>query len=171
MMRDLTGDFHFDSERSRSEQDFRIFIRPSDWTAVRQFCIQHFSRVHDPILETDPGRELAEGFGDALKTSLKRVYRIFEAAISDSSLARAMMVNSESLSYQDLCELASEDARSGGRGRANAVLGLPLKRISDIYPAMSLEERNALILFERNRLERTVPAVLEGVSVPRYQRL
>src|ERR1700690_705437 len=27
----LIGDFHFDSERSRSEQDFRIFIGPSEW--------------------------------------------------------------------------------------------------------------------------------------------
>jgi hypothetical protein len=26
---DMIGDFHFDSERSRTEQDFRLFIRPS----------------------------------------------------------------------------------------------------------------------------------------------
>src|SRR6266496_4462703 len=45
MMRDLIGDFHFDSKRSRSEQDFRIFIRPSDWEVVRQFCLQHFSHI------------------------------------------------------------------------------------------------------------------------------
>src|SRR5687767_3589168 len=29
-LRDLIGDFHFDSDESRFEQDFRIFIRPSD---------------------------------------------------------------------------------------------------------------------------------------------
>ena len=29
VVQDLVGDFHFDSERSRAEQDFRIFIRPS----------------------------------------------------------------------------------------------------------------------------------------------
>src|SRR3990170_5941352 len=52
-LRDLIGDFHFDSERSRSEQDFRIFIRPSDWETVREFCIQRFSVADDPILETD----------------------------------------------------------------------------------------------------------------------
>src|SRR5689334_22995355 len=39
-LRDLIGDFHFDSERSRSEQDFRIFIRPADWSTVREFCIE-----------------------------------------------------------------------------------------------------------------------------------
>jgi len=202
MMRDFIGDFNFDSERSRSEQDFRIFIRPSDWSVVREFCIQHLSRVDDPILETDPGRELAEEFADALKINLKpdqyihkpiatvveddpaptenihakgiltvRVYRIFEAYVSDSSLSHTMRMNSESLSHQDLCELALKDSQNNGKGKANAILALPLKRISDVYLAMSPEERNAPILFERNRLEETVPAVLEGFIVPKYQRL
>ena len=53
-LRVLIDDFHFDSEESRSEQDFRIFIRPSDWSVVREFCIQHFSRVDDPVLESEP---------------------------------------------------------------------------------------------------------------------
>src|SRR5512138_2014965 len=42
---DLIGDFHFDSEQSRSEQDFRIFIGPSSWPVLREFCIQQLSRV------------------------------------------------------------------------------------------------------------------------------
>src|SRR5258706_4547154 len=67
----LIGDFHFDSERSRSEQDFRLFIRPSDWSAIREFCIQHLSCVDDPILETDPARELVEEFADTLKINLQ----------------------------------------------------------------------------------------------------
>jgi len=202
LLRELTGGFQFDSERSRSEQDFRIFIKPSNWDVVRQFCLQHFSRVNDPILETDPRRELAEEFADVLKISLKpdqyilkpvgtviednpapteninakgyltaRVYRLFEACISDSSLARTMMTNSESFSYQDLCELALEDAQDGGKGRANAILALPMKLISDVYLAMLPKERNAPILFEKNRLDETVPAVLEGIAVPKYQRL
>ncbi len=202
MLHDLIGDFHFDSERSRSEQDFRIFIRSSDWAVVREFCIQHFSRDDDPILETDPRRELAEEFADALKISLKpdqyilkpigtvvedeptptenihtkgyltaRVYRIFEAYISDSSLAHIMVTNSESLSHQDLCELALEDAQNGGKGRANAILTLPAKLISDDYLAMPPETRNAPITFEGNRLEDTVTAILEGFTVPKYRRL
>jgi hypothetical protein len=199
---DLIGDFHYDSERSRSEQDFRIFIRPTDWTTVRQFCIQHFSHVDDPILETDPTRELAEEFADALKINLKpdqynhkpvgtvseddpfptenihargvptvRVYRIFEAHITDSSLAHIMITNSESLSHQGLCELALKDVQNGGKGRANAVLTLPLKRISDVYLALPPIERNTPILFAENRLDETVSAVLEGIPVPKYQRL
>jgi len=201
-LRELIGDFHFDNERSRSEQDFRIFIRPSDWDVVRDFCIQHFSRVDDPILETDPRRELAEEFADALKINLTpdqyilkpvgtvveddpaptenihardiltvRVYRIFEARIVDSSLAHTMMTNSESISHRDLCALALKDAQNGGKGRANAILALPMKGITDHYLAMSPEKRNAPVLFEENRLDETVPAVLEGITIPKYQRL
>jgi hypothetical protein len=201
MMRDLIGDFQFDSERSRSEQDFRIFIRPSAWETVREFCIEHFSYIDSPILETDPERELAEEFSDAFKFDLKpeqyilkpvatvvendpsrtenihakgiltaRIYGIFEARIVDSSLTHILMMNSESLSHQDLCELALKDAQHGGRGRANAILALPLKHITDHYLAMPPKERNAPILFEKNRLNETVLAVLEDITVPKYQR-
>jgi hypothetical protein len=201
-LRDLIGDFHFDSESSRSEQDFRIFIRPPDWEKVREFCIQHFNGDNDAILETDPERELVEEFADALKINLKpdqynykpiaivvedapaptenihtkgiltaRMYRIFEAHISDSSLALTMMANSESNSDQDLSKLALENAQSGGKGRVNAVLALPLKRINAVYLAMSPKERSAPILFEENRLDETIAAVLEGVSTPKYRRL
>jgi hypothetical protein len=70
-LRDLIGDFHFDSERSRAEEDFRIFIRPSDWPLIRDFCIEQFNRADDLFLETDPTRELVEEFADALNMDLK----------------------------------------------------------------------------------------------------
>ena len=199
---DLLGDFHFDSEISRSEQDFRLFIRPSSWSVLREFCIQHLSIVDDSILETDPARELVEEFDDALKINLQpeqygskpvatvvedepaptdnihvqgiptvRVYLIFEAHITDTSLTDTMLKNSESISHADLCELALKDAQHGGKGRANAILALPLKRISDFYLAMSPKERNVPILFKENRLDETVPAVLENIPVPKYQRI
>jgi hypothetical protein len=201
-MHNLIGDFHFDSERSRSEQDFRIFVRPSSWSAVREFCIQHLSCADDPILETDPSRELMEEFDDALKINLKpeqyvskpiatvveneaaptaninargiptaRVYRIFETTISDSSLAHAMINNSESLSRQDLCKLTLEDAQNGGKGRANAILALPLKQISDHYLALSSKEHTDLIMFAQNLLDDTVSVILEGIPLPKYQRM
>lgn len=197
----LLGDFHFDSQRSRSEQDFRLFIRPSSWSAVREFCIQHLSRADDPILEADPARELAEEFADALKISLKpeqyiskpmatvvedeaaptdnihargiptvRVYRIFEATITDASLIETIRKITESISREDLCELALKDAQNGGKGRANAILALPLKQISDHYVALSSNERNAPILFEHNLLDDTVSAILEEISLSKYQR-
>jgi hypothetical protein len=201
-LRDLIGDFHFDSERSRSEQDFRIFIPPSAWETVREFCIEHFGRVDNPILETDPWRELAEEFTDALKINLRqdqyihkpvatiimdvpaptenihakgiptvRVYRVFEAAISDPSLTATIMTNSESLSGQDLRELALVDVQNGGKGRANAMLALPLKDLTDQYLGMPPIERKAPILFEYNLLDETVSAILDSITVPKYQRL
>lgn len=201
-LRDSIGDFHFDSERSRSEQDFRLFIRPSAWKTVREFCIQYLDNNDNSVLETDPVRELTEEFADALKMDLKphqyicksvatvlendptptenfhakgvptaRVYRIFEASITDRSLANAIIKNSENLSDQDLREIAVEDAQNGGEGRANAILALPLKRIHKVYQAKSPKERNAPILFEKNLLDDTVSAILEGITVPKYQRL
>lgn len=195
----LIGNFHFDSERSRSEQDFRLLIRPSAWAVLRDFCIQHLSRDHDPILETDPTRELVEEFADALKISLQpeqyicrpvatfvqnkaaptdnihargnptvRVYRVFEATITSSALAQAML--NETLSHKRMSELALEDARKGGKGRANAVLVLPLKAVTDKYLALSPKERNSPIFFDETRFDETVPVVLEGISVLRYQR-
>ena len=70
-LHDQIGDFQFDSECSRAEQDFRIFIQPSSWSAVRDFCVDHFCRNDDSIIETDPVRELTEEFEDALRLSLK----------------------------------------------------------------------------------------------------
>jgi hypothetical protein len=69
-LQDLIGAFHFDSERSRSEGDFRLFIRPSSWPALREVCIEHLGRDHDPLLDSDPGRELVEEFFDALGIEL-----------------------------------------------------------------------------------------------------
>jgi hypothetical protein len=70
-LQERIGDFHFDCEQSRSEQDFRIFIRPSAWGMIRQFCLQHFSRADDPVLESNPRRELVEEFTHVLKMDVK----------------------------------------------------------------------------------------------------
>jgi hypothetical protein len=66
----VVGDFHFDSARSRSEADFRIFIRPTRWPVLREFVIEHLRNPVDPVLETDPERELIEEFEDALNIHL-----------------------------------------------------------------------------------------------------
>jgi hypothetical protein len=198
---DLIGDFHFDSVRSRTEQDFRLFIRPSSWPVLREFCIECLNRDNDPILETDPKRELVEEFTDTLKISLQpdqytikpvatfveneatptenihaqgshtvRVYRIFEATITNSALAHAMLINSERSSYKHMCEFALEDARTGGKGRANAVFAFPLKAITDTYLAPSLKERSSPTFFEGTRFDETVPVVLEGITVLKYHK-
>jgi hypothetical protein len=199
---DLIGDFHFDSEHSRTEQDFRLLIRPSAWSLLREFCLQHIHRDDDPILETDPERELAEEFADALKINLQReqyvckpvatlveneaaptenihaignptvrIYRIFEASITDYSLAHSIMKNGQSLSHQGLQEQAWEDFQNSGEGRANAALALPLERLTHYYLGVSPHERNTPVVFEQNQLDETVPAVLEDVRVPKYQKM
>ena len=201
-LRDLIEDFQFDSERSRIDLDFRIFIQPSNWSAVREFCIDHINRDEDPIIETDPIRELVEEFDDALKINLRpeqysckpvatvvendptptdnihadevptvRVYRIFEVIISDSELIDIIVANSEMLSDNDLCDLAIKDAQTGGKGWANAILAVPLKQISSIHSAMPTVERNTSFLFEQYRLDRSVTAILDKITNPKYQRL
>jgi hypothetical protein len=62
----LIGDFHFDSERSLYERDFRLFIKPADWNVVRAFCLSEFHQAEEPILEADPIRELTEESWDAM---------------------------------------------------------------------------------------------------------
>jgi hypothetical protein len=99
------------------------------------------------------------------------VYRIFETRLTDTALANAVMKNSMAISNSNLGELVLEDAKNGDKGRANAILALPLYRISQAYSALPPEERNQPFLFEENRLDETVAAVLEGVSVPKYQRI
>jgi hypothetical protein len=197
---DLVGDFHFDSERSKAEQDFRIFIRPSAWPSLREFCLQHIVLDGDLILETSPSRELVEEFAETLRVDLRpeqylcrpvatmvenrailteniyatrtptvRVYRIFEADITDVVLARLMLKNGDDLSHQRLSQLAIADAQSGGRGRANDVLTLPWERLQDVYRAMPQVVRNVPVIFDENRLDSTVAAILDDIAVPRYQ--
>ena len=201
-LHDLIGDFHFDSEHSYVEQDFRLFIRPSSWSAVRDFIIEYFSLTDNPFLETGPVRELTEEFDDALRINLRpeqysskpvatvvendpsptdnihaegvptvRVYRIFEVIISDPDLIDTMLANSEMLSNNDLRDLAIKDAQIGGKGRANAILAMPMKQIHAAYSATPPAERDTSILFEQHRLDKTVRAVLDNITHPQYQRL
>lgn len=199
-LHDLVGDFHFDSERSQAEQDFRIFIKPSSWFSLREFCLQHIVLDVDPFLETSPNRELVEEFAETLRVDLKpeqyvckpvgtkvenraisteniyaegnptvRVYRIYEADITDSFLIDAMLLRGDGLSHHSLCEMAIADAQSGGKGKANAVLTLPWERLQSVYRGMVPATRNVPIVFEENRLDSTVAAILEEIVVPRYE--
>ncbi len=104
--------------------------------------------------------------------STARIYRIYEARIVDASLSRAMLANSERYSDQDLHDQALVEARNGGRGRANAILALPVKRLTEAYWAMSPEARVAPVSFiNGHELDGNVSAVLEGVAVPANRKL
>ena len=201
-LRNRIGDFHFDSEESRIEQDFRLFVPPSNWETIQRFCLQHLGVADNTVIETGPRRELTEEFADALKIRLRpdqydlepegfiveedpaptwnvnsrgsltvRIYRIFEARILDNSLSHAMLTNSETCSNQLLQKLALENGQNGGKGRANAMLTVSLEHLREIYLAMPPDARNTRIWFGSHQLDETVAAVLEGVTVPKYQRL
>jgi hypothetical protein len=201
-IQDVTGTFHFDSDRSRLEGDFRIFIQPENWAPLRTFCIDHLKQADDLFLETDPQRELEEEFYDSLKIKLTpndylcrpfgtileenptptdnihargsptaRIYRLFEAKITNPYLARVLLENSERFSEGDLSDLALENARQGGKGRANAVLALPLQKLITYYATLSPKQRNSPVLFMENRLAETVSALLDGIAIPKYLRL
>ena len=63
---EVAAGFRFDSDRSRRERDFRIFVRPSAWEAVKTFCLDQFQASEEAAFETSPERELAEELHDSL---------------------------------------------------------------------------------------------------------
>lgn len=71
LLQSLIGDFHFDSEHSRAQQDFRLFIRPTTWSRLRAFCLHQWKDTDEAILESDPRRELTEEFAEVLGVDLQ----------------------------------------------------------------------------------------------------
>ena len=67
----LIGEFHYDSERSQEEQDFRILINPRSWGKTKDICRQHLNVTGRGILEPGPERELEEEFADSLGIEIK----------------------------------------------------------------------------------------------------
>ena len=75
--RTIVGAFNYDSQRSRDEQDFRVYISPGSWDAVREFCRDHLLEADHSLLDSDPVRELVEEFEDTLGFPLQsRQYSI-----------------------------------------------------------------------------------------------
>ena len=65
-LKELIGNFHFDSEESQEEEDFRIQIHPASWETIKDICRSHLDGTEKGILDFSPQRELAEEFEDAL---------------------------------------------------------------------------------------------------------
>ena len=86
-------------------------------------------------------------------------------------LAQKLITNSAGISDWLLRERALQDAQSGGRGRANAVLTLPLKVVTAFYAALSTRERDHPVAFGGYALDETVAAVLEGIYIPKYRQV
>ncbi|MEJ2614706.1 MAG: hypothetical protein P8Z35_07095, partial [Ignavibacteriaceae bacterium] len=60
------GNFHYDSERSRQERDFRILVQPESWEKIKVMCM-NMKEMEERILDNSPDRELHEEFNDCLK--------------------------------------------------------------------------------------------------------
>ena len=125
-LRKIAGTFNFDSEKSREEGDFRIYIRPSSWEALRDFCIQQMRAGAGSVLEYDPARELAEEFEDALgiqlnpyQYSLNPIGITLENEPAPSAnpraagypTARIYQVDEVRIQDPDLCRLIVENSR------------------------------------------------------------
>jgi hypothetical protein len=197
-LRDLIGVFRFDNERSRSEQDFRILIRLSDWAAVRRFCLQHLQNTDDPVLETDPSRELIEEFAEGLQIDVRAdqytcrpvgfavedqptpTDNIYSRGLATVRVYRIFEVRIVDAALGQALLSASERyhdaalqtlARNSARGRANTVLTLPLHLIRDFYLGVKPGERYATGHVADHLLDVSVLALFDDVAVPQLQRL
>lgn len=129
---------------------------------------QYSTRVLATLIENQPA---GTSNIQALGHPTVRIYHVFEARVQNDSLARAMIENSDQYSDADLCQLAMRDFRNVGARRANAVLTLPLRWLARRYLALSPESRGELVEMDGHLLDGNVAAVLDGVPVPKYQRV
>jgi len=65
-LKKVIGNFHYDSERSYQERDFRILINPKHWEKIKEICKAHMEKIGNGILDPGPERELEEEFEDSL---------------------------------------------------------------------------------------------------------
>lgn len=197
-LRDLIGDFRFDSDRSSAEQDLRILIRPDDWASVRQFCLNHLQYAEGAILESGPDRELVEEFAETLQVDLlpdqyatqpigfvvenepTPSANIYSQGFPTVRIYRVFEVRILDDLLGELMLAASERLSDGAlqtraqnsvRGRANTVLTLPLHMIRDFYLGIEPDKRDSSGLVASHRLDVSVLALLDDVEVPRLQRV
>ena len=98
-----------------------------------------------------------------------RIYRVFEAHVIDPDLCKMMLDNGEKYSGAVLREMAIEDARKGGRGRANGMFVAPRRQIRDAYLSLLPDKRGDPLPFGNGILNGNVPASLDNIGVPAYQ--
>ena len=89
-----------------------------------------------------------------------RIYYIYEALLQDPKLITMVLENSKGYSDKDLHELAYQDKRQGGRGRANAVLALPLDEVFEKYRSVSNDNRRRSMYFKEHLLDGNVWAII-----------
>jgi len=200
-LKELIGNFHYDSEQSREEGDFRIHIHPASWEIIKEICRKHVDGIEKGILDSSPQRELAEEFEDTLHLNITRdqyqlrprgiiienrpsetdnvrteklptvrVYFVFEAWMQAPEIISMMLANNGRYSDDDLENMAWEDFRLGGKGRANAILAIELEDLKKVYQSIPIGERGGPIRIQGHQLDGNVLAIMEGIDTPKYQR-
>lgn len=100
------GEFNYDSERSKREEDFRILIRPESWSKIKEICKEHLKKSGKKFIDTTPDRELAEEFEDSLKIilnpnkyNLKLLGMVTEEKPSETNSVRAQGISTVRIYY------------------------------------------------------------------------
>ncbi len=197
-LKEIVGEIHFDSDRSRQEQDFRILIDPAVWEAVKQYCLLHLQELEDPELESAPDRELVEEFEGAMGVGLapaQYTVRPMGFVIQDNPLGtenwyargiptarvyrtyrveiidKDLRQNLVDTSQQVSDDILAKRALENEKGRANSVLALPLDRVREAFFALPPNQRFKKIKVDSHQLDESVLVVLEDIEVSQYQRL
>jgi len=191
---DMIGGFHYDSELSRREKDFRLLINPSSWENVKNICRAQLNKPQKEILETSPARELKEEFADTLQVQLTpdqyflkargitvqdrpaatqnlraagfptvRIYFLYEARMQDPGLIKMMLACSRRYPAGRLRELARQDARQGGKGRANAILILEMDELIEFYGSLPANQHDTPQKFGEYQLDGNVQPIVNAV--------
>jgi hypothetical protein len=137
-----------------------------DLLKIKITPIQYNLKLRELIVEDSPDETdniYAQGFPTV------RIYYLFEAKIKHSEIIKMMMRNCREYSDEDLKKMAIDDVKSGGKGRANAILTLDLEEVKNIYNSTPLERRSELVSVGENQLDGNVPAVLAEINHPKYR--
>ncbi|MGD8406525.1 MAG: hypothetical protein PVJ21_22910 [Anaerolineales bacterium] len=100
-----------------------------------------------------------------------RVYRIYKVRIVDVALFEFMLTAGQKYTDQDLETLALKDLQTGGRGKANSILILPLDKVVGAFSTLPPETRYRKLEVEGHYLDESVLAVLGEVEVPQYKKI
>ena len=92
MLKEIIGEFQYDSERSLEQQDFRIQINPGQWKKVEEICEEHQRDHERGIFDISPERELTEEFEDSLH---------IKVTPDEYHLRQKGMLTEETVSYTD----------------------------------------------------------------------
>jgi hypothetical protein len=91
--------------------------------------------------------------------------------IVDVALFEFMLTAGQKYTDQDLETLALKDLQTGGRGKANSILILPLDKVVGAFSTLPPETRYRKLEVEGHYLDESVLAVLGEVEVSQYKKI